>query len=116
MNDLERADPPPPFLLFFFLIVQVQQTWERKPGRDFFFFLVGWALRLAPMQPKSSGSSRFPVNILTNLTSLPRYVACRFVVKVTQGNGRGGVMYKKREKGVALRVSAAPDRRSVLLF
>ncbi|KAK2888214.1 hypothetical protein Q8A73_019662 [Channa argus] len=53
-------------------------------------FLVGWALRLAPMQAKSSGSSRFLVNILTNL-SLPRYVAFRFVVKVTQGNGRGGV-------------------------
>lgn len=51
--------------------------------------LVGWALQLALVQPKSSGSSRFPVNILTNL-ALPRYVAFRFVVKVTQGNGRGG--------------------------
>lgn len=46
-------------------------------------FLVGWALRLAPMQPKSSGSSRFLVNILTNLP-LPRYVAFRFVVSDTR--------------------------------
>lgn len=82
MNDLERADLP-----CFSPLVEVHATRERKSGRD---FLVGWALLLAPMQPKSSGSSRFPVNILTSL-ALPRYVAFRFVVKVTQGNGRGGV-------------------------
>lgn len=66
---------------------------RRKSGRDFLLslsFLIGWSLLLAPVQPKSSGSSRFPVNILTSL-ALPRYVAFRFVVKVTQGNGRGGV-------------------------
>lgn len=81
MNDLERADPP--FSLFSPCPVALA---EEAGAR----FLVGWALRLAPMQPKSSGSSRFLVNILTNLP-LPRYVAFRFVVKVTQGNGRGGV-------------------------
>lgn len=67
--------------------------WEGSRGEIFSslsLFLIGWSLLLAPVQPKSSGSSRFPVNILTSL-ALPRYVAFRFVVKVTQGNGRGGV-------------------------
>lgn len=36
---------------------------------------VGWAPRLVPTQPKSSGSSRFPVNNPNQPTSLPRYVA-----------------------------------------
>lgn len=91
MNDLERADLPSFLPLFF--VVEVHATTEKEVGARFsplslFFNRV--VARLAPVQPKSSGSSRFPVNILTSL-ALPRYVAFRFVVKVTQGNGRGGV-------------------------
>lgn len=65
MNDLERAHPPTPLLLF---SPGPADLGEEAGAR----FLVGWALRLATMQPKSSGSSRFPVNILTNL---PRFLA-----------------------------------------
>lgn len=66
MNDLERADPPLRRLLFY-------KSRSSRLGRGCRGeILVGWALWLVPMQPKSSGSSRFPVYILTKR---PRFLA-----------------------------------------
>lgn len=62
MNDLERTDLASPFLV----LVQLREDGSREPGLLFFFFFFGefWSPRLVPVQPKSSGSSRFPVYVL----------------------------------------------------